>query len=263
MTLELSLLGEILNLARDPDVNLEEFRDLVARSPKLATEIVKIANSALYGMEGKIHRLERAVLILGIRTVSQIASTLLVADIMRGVEIGGVSSDALWMHSLETGVCTQLLARWLGLPFESEAYLCGLIHDLGVVDLFAEYGEAYAEIVRKSVDEDVALTGLEQSRFSETHGQRLASRAEAWDFPDILKEAVEHHDTPEEASPLGKSLAQLLYASHELIENPLAGWRDAAPSGGVLLKDLGLDERDIRDIREELQVRMKDVVSVF
>ena len=76
MSIELALLGEIMAISRDSDASLEEFGQKVGTSPQLAREVVRISNSALYGMEGKINRLERAVLILGMRTVAEIASML-------------------------------------------------------------------------------------------------------------------------------------------------------------------------------------------
>ena len=122
MSTELVLLGEILQLASDSGCNLDTFGEKVATSPKVTAEVVRVSNSALYGMEGKINRLERAVLILGMRTVADIASALLVAARMKNMDVGELRGDAIWTHSLEIGVCAQLVARSLGLPLESEAY---------------------------------------------------------------------------------------------------------------------------------------------
>ncbi len=265
MSLELSLLGEILQMSRDPDVNVDAFQERVGRSPRLAAMVVRVSNSALYGMEGKIHELRRAVLILGIKSVTQISSGILVAESMRSAEIGGVSGDALWLHALETAICAELLARCLGLPLESEAYLAGLIHDLGIVDLFDEHGEAYADAMRCSRSGDVALHGLEESLFGETHGQRLARLAGEWGFPDVLQEAVAFHHRPDGASPLGRPLALLLRAAHVVVEDPVGGWRDHVPgdSDTGVLDELGLDAQDAEDVREELAARMKDASAVY
>ncbi len=128
---ELCLLGEILQLAKASDASLEDFVGKVGGSPNLAARVLQISNSALYGMEGHVQRLDRAVLILGVEVVAGIAASVVVAERARKAHPTGLPADALWLHSLETGVCAELLTRFLGLPGHREAYLAGLLHDLG------------------------------------------------------------------------------------------------------------------------------------
>ncbi len=124
---DLAFLGEILSLSRDPSLNLDEFLEKLGVSPGLAADVVRAADSPLYGMGGKIARLERAVLILGARTVASIASALVVRRTMVGSEAGR-QGHAIWMHSLETGVCAELVATCLDLGIEADAYVAGLLH---------------------------------------------------------------------------------------------------------------------------------------
>jgi HD-like signal output (HDOD) protein len=265
MSIELVLLGEILDLAQDPETHLDAFGEKVATSPQLAAEVVRVSNSALYGMEGRINRLERAVLILGIRTVAEIASSLLVASRMRGVNIGKLGGDALWMHSLETGVCAQLIARCLSLPSESEAYLAGLLHDLGLLDLYESYGEPYSDTVQRCKSEQVPLVGLEQEAFGETHGERLLARASDWRFPQHLREAIGYHDTPAQAPEASRTLATLIRAAHIIVAEPSQGWScmPPTPEDDEILRDLGVLPEDAGDIQSLLAERMKEVLTVL
>ena len=266
MSIEFALLGEIISLSSDTnDAPLDDFSDKVATSPKLAAEVVRISNSALYGMEGKINRLERAVLILGMRTVAEIASSLLVASRMQGVSIGALGGDALWLHSLETGVCAQLIARCLLPSIESEAYLAGLLHDLGMLELYESYGEPYAKVVTRCQLEQIPLVELEQAAFGETHGQRLLSRAGDWHFPELLTEAIGHHDTPDDAPDASRTLATVVRAAHIVLAEPGKGWTDLPPTplDEQILQELGLQPDDVIDIRALLEERMKDVVQVL
>jgi HD-like signal output (HDOD) protein len=265
MSIEMTLLGQILNMSRDPEGDLNEFSNKVASSPRLATEIVRIANSALYGMEGRIHQLERALMVLGVRTVASIASSILVGDKVRDIEIGGVTGDQLWMHSLETGTCAQLMARCLSQPLESEAYLAGLLHDLGMLDLFSDHGTAYAELVELTLREPLELHELEQERFGETHASRLGGLLRAWDFPELLQVAVGAHHAPETAPESSRMLAALVKGAHCLITDPTDGWQDAThgPDDATFLADLGLLPEDVGDLRAELTERMKKISAVL
>jgi HD-like signal output (HDOD) protein len=265
MSAELVLLGEILSLARDPDVSLEEFGAKVATSPHLASEVVRVSNSALYGMEGRVHRLERAVLILGIRSVSSIASAILVGERLKAASIGGLSGDALWMHSLETGVCAQLLARSLDLPLEGEAYLAGLLHDLGILELHEEHGAPYGALVDRVREQALDLVAQERETFGVDHAQRLLERTRVWGFPDLLQQSVGHHHAPEHADPRARPIAALIHAAHVLIEIPVREWKDHVPSAvdGDALAALGLTTDDVADVLEELGERTKEIAAVF
>ncbi len=265
MSIELVLLGEILNLSRDDNVSLENFGQKVAASPKLAVEIVRVSNSALYGMEGKIDRLERAVLILGMRTVSQIASSVLVKAKMNGVQIGSLHGDQLWTHSLETGVCAQLIARCLSLPLESEAYLAGLLHDLGVVEMSQAHGARYADVVVNATQSAESLATAEQDAFGETHETKLCEIAADWGFRDLLINAIGHHHDPNAANDRSRPLATLLYAAHVVLEDHSEAWSDHGPSeqDEAVLSDLGLLPDDLEDIRVLTEERLKEVSGVF
>lgn len=265
MSAELVLLGEILRLARNPDVSLEEFGSKVASSPHLASEVVRVSNSALYGMEGRVHRLERAVLILGIRNVSSIASAILVGHRIKSASIGELDGDALWTHSLETGVCAQLLARSLDLPLESEAYLAGLLHDLGILELHEEHGEPYGRVVDRARQHALDLVMLERETFGVDHAARLLECTRSWGFPELLQQVVGHHHAPEHADPLARPIAALIQTAHIVIESPLREWKDHAPSAedGDRLAAIGLTADDVADVLEELGERTKEIAAVF
>lgn len=266
MSGEIALLGQILTLASDEHVRIDEFSTVVASSPSLAAQVVKVANSALYGMEGKVTRLERAMLILGVRTVAAIASSVLVANETRGLRIGSISGDALWMHSLETGACAELLARCLSWPHESEAYLAGLLHDLGTQQLFEEHGDAYAALLEKAPAGDRPIVELEREQFGEDHGQRLERLATQWAFPSVLCAAFSHHHAPGAVSEPGQAVSALVHAAHILVEQPSEGWTDHAAHPEVdaaFLRGLGLSEDDIADVRATLEERLKDLAAAF
>jgi HD-like signal output (HDOD) protein len=131
MTRELALLERIVALARARHVRLEDFAHTLAASPELAADVVRVAGSALYGMEGRIHGLQRAVLILGVETVTEIAAAVLAQR-----EFG--AARTAWHHGLQIGACGQLIARRLDLRLETEVWVTGLFHELRSLELARE-----------------------------------------------------------------------------------------------------------------------------
>ena len=197
---DLEFLGEILGLSRDPSLNLDEFLGKLGVPPGLAEDVVRAADSALYGMEGKITHLERAVLILGARTVASIVSGLVIRRTLVESE-PGQKGHTIWLHSLETGICAELVATCLELGSQSDAYVAGLLHHL---------------------------------------------------------EANELRDTVQ-----GQRHATLVRASHALVEEPYAGWKDGLPGDQRTLADLGLLSADLVEIRRATRERTKALTSVF
>jgi putative nucleotidyltransferase with HDIG domain len=265
MSAELALLGGILRDCEDPDLSLGEFAERVARSPQLASEIVRVANSALYGMEGRIKRLDRAVLMLGQRPVASIATGVLVARRSRSLAIGPIRGDALWLHSLETAICAELIARCLDLADPGEAYLAGLIHDMGIPELGEAHGESYARVLERAAREELPLEALEREALGDSHAARLAELAGEWGFPEGIRAAIAAHHAPLEAQEGSRSLASLIAASHALLAEDPAGWIEpgADLEAGPVLEKLGLLPDDVVEIRELTAEKLQQSADVF
>lgn len=123
MTDALVLLGELLRRSDDAHASLDDFLARVRDRSELADEVVRVANSELYPMPGRITRLERAVLILGRDAVASIASGLIAARTF-------ASEPARWEHALRVALCAREVARVLEIDAEDAAYRAGLLHDL-------------------------------------------------------------------------------------------------------------------------------------
>jgi HD-like signal output (HDOD) protein len=228
--------------------------------------VVKVANSPLYGMEGRITRLERGVVILGVRTVAGIASSVLMQSHMRDTRLCNLPPNALWMHSLEIGACAELLARSLGWPQEPEAYLAGLLHDLGTLHMFQEHGPRYCEQLQRAQRSQLDLEACERESFGQTHGERLKQLAAQWGFPVTLYDLFEFHHRPLEAPEPTRALVSLVYAAHIVVEEPSEGWSDQGPQAETqraILDQLGLSPDDLHDVRALLDERLKDFAAAL
>ncbi|MEE8558081.1 MAG: HDOD domain-containing protein [Myxococcota bacterium] len=264
MSGELALLGKVLQLAGDAEAEIQEFVETVGQSPNLAARVVQVSNSALYGMEGRVQRLDRGVLILGVDTVAGIATSVVVAERAKRVKIPGMPADALWLHSLVTGICAEILARSLGLPVYREAYLAGLLHDLGIIDLCEQENARCADLVVQAPESHCPLYQLEREKLGRTHGELLAESAEEWGLPEPLRMAIRFHDSPGEAPEHSRTLASLLLASHALTQE-LSGWSDDPPDGAAQaeLEGLGIDLADLEDLRDLVAERLKTASRLF
>ncbi|MFQ5699364.1 MAG: HDOD domain-containing protein [Myxococcota bacterium] len=262
---ELAVLGELLQLAEDPNLSLATFAERVAAAPKLAGEILRVANSALYGMAGRISRLERAVLILGQTTVTQIATTVLVAEQTRSLEIGPIRGPALWLHCLESAYGAAAIARALETAEPAEAHLAGLLHDLGIPDLFESYGDRYARVVTRATAEGAPLEELERETFGETHAERILQRAGEWGFPARIRLALGCHHAPLDGPEDSRALASMIVAAHSLVADDPAGWSEpgGVGAGSDWLEELGLLPAEVQEVREVTRERLKEAQATY
>jgi HD-like signal output (HDOD) protein len=165
------------------------------------------------------------------------------------------------MHSLEIGACAELLARSLGWPHEPEAYLAGLLHDLGTLNMFQEHGPRYCEQLQRAQRGHLDLEACERESLGQTHGVRLKQLGGQWGFPGGLLDVFEYHHRPLEAPEETRALVSLVYAAHLIVEEPTEGWSDQGAHAEVdraILDQLGLSTDDMCDVRALLEERLKD-----
>jgi HD-like signal output (HDOD) protein len=238
---------------------VDELVGCVSRSPALAAEVVRVAGSPAYLRGGRIDRLDRAVLILGARTVGEIATALATTSRTRGRTIGAREPDALWLHSLAIGIGAELVGRCLGAPNASDAHVVGLLHDLGVLDLHDEHGEAYARLLARARAEGVPLERLERRELGCTHAERIAERLRAEGAPDPLCDALRAHDDPLSAPADARMTAALVHAAHVIAAGEVSPWTDLphAQAHDRFLGSLGLFPDDATDVAWLLCERVK------
>jgi HD-like signal output (HDOD) protein len=256
---DFAALAEILRLSRDPDLCVEELVQSVSRAPALAAEVVRIAGSPAYLRGGRIDRLDRAVLILGARTVAEIATAITTTARARGRAIGTREPDALWLHSLSIGVGAELAGRCIGAPCAADAHVVGLLHDLGSLELHDEHGEEYASLVARARAEAVPLERLERQELGCTHGEQIARRLRAGGAPEVLCDALAAHDDPLAAAPQARMTAALVHAAHVIAGGETSPWTDLPhePAHDRFLASLGLFADDATDVAWLLCERVK------
>ena len=139
---------KIIRLVEDPDSTARDLNQVISNDPALGTRILKVVNSAFYGLPDQIGSINRAIVLLGLNAVKNIAIAASLAKLFRGGKICP-SFDArdLWTHCIAVATGTRLLADKTGLGLPDEAFLAGLIHDI----------PSCAELVGRIMNEAEAL----------------------------------------------------------------------------------------------------------
>lgn len=195
---------EVLRLCRAEDATLEALAAAISRDPALAARLLRFANSTLYGPSEEVTSVQRATLVLGMKTVQLMAlSFSLVATVPVEGRAGAFDYARFWRRSLVRSVTARALAGRVGSPAQDEAFLAGLLGEIGVVVLARCAPEAYAKVL---ADERTQRRGwpapeAERAHVGATQAEVGEALLEAWQIPRAIALAVRHAGSPEALSP--------------------------------------------------------------
>jgi len=248
----------IVEVVEDPRSSARDLHAIIKNDPALSTKILKVVNSAFYGLPGQIANVDRAVVLLGLRAVKNIALAASVSRVFKGLRpVPGFNPKELWHHSLAVGVGSRLICRIRNKAKAEEAFLAGLIHDLGIIVALQAFSDRFAEVVAKVKqgsdwrEAEIEVLGVDHQML----GMGLAVK---WKFPMTLRTAMGYHHNPDRVSQENRWIATIVHIADLLAaqENmALAGAtiaEDARPFDPQLLASVGMDETDLETIRDEL-----------
>src|SRR3954449_2025910 len=176
--------AKIVATVEDPKSSAAQLHKIVAHDPALATRILKVVNSAFYGLPGQIGSVERAIVLLGLNAIKNIAVATSLGQLFRSVKLcEGFTAKDLWTHCIAVGVTARELARQMKVPIADEAFLAGLIHDVGMLvslQLWPEKLRAACEAA-KAGDRD--FCEVEREIVGLDHQQLGQGLAQMWKFP--------------------------------------------------------------------------------
>ena len=183
---------------RDDRSGAREIGALIRTDPALSAALLRVANSALYCRSGSIGSIERAVALVGLREVRDLAFGISVVNAFKGIPNELVSMEDFWIHSLHCAVAAQSLATLVKGCNNDSLFTMGLLHDIGHLVMFSADPEGSSRALELSLDENGSLSPYlsERKVFAFDHMAVGAELARLWQLPDGLRESIEFHHTP-------------------------------------------------------------------
>jgi putative nucleotidyltransferase with HDIG domain len=195
----------LLWMLEDPRTSAADLGRLIESDPALSTQVIRLANTAFYGLSGKVSSAWRAVTVLGLATVRALATTA-AFDLFS--EKGRSVPDDFWNHSVTTAAASSSLARRVGVQ-ANDAFSAGLLHDIGAALVFRRAPRRYDAVMELlAADPALTLVEAERSEFGLTHADVGAAALSVMKVPPELCEAIgAHHTAPHEVTTrLGRML---------------------------------------------------------
>jgi putative nucleotidyltransferase with HDIG domain len=184
-----------LGLVSQEDVSIHALGKVVQMDPSFSAELLRFANSALFGARREVKSLPHAIMLVGIDRLKTIATFIAMNRMVRS----SVRVEALrkvWTHSLATALIAEEASRVSSVARET-GYTAGLLHNLGTLGLMSAFPDEYSRMLEVSNDFGFDLLQTERDLFEIDHCAAGAYLAREWDFPDELISALAaHHDEP-------------------------------------------------------------------
>jgi len=207
------VLSRLLHELNNENLQLRSLSDLIRQDAALAMKVLAVANSSAYKRRSAIESIEQCVNVLGLRLVKVIAMSISLQQFLNEFA-GGLSFDfaRYWQHSLMVAFLADEVARKTNYPSHEEAYLAGLLHDIGKFALLATRAAQYVELLNAHAD-DEDLAAHEFSVFGLTHCDAGAALIERWNLGSLIADAIRHHhDSPMQAASATELVRLLLLA---------------------------------------------------
>ena len=191
--------AKVLRLLDDPDASADQVEQLLKQDPSLTANLLKLTNSAYFGIPSKVGSVRHAIAMLGWKRLSKLVMAACVSAIT-DQQIPGydLQPGVLWQHSVAVSVTAEGLMRELKVAESDEIFTAALLHDLGKL-ILGGFVEKELEEIEKAAARGIPFQMAEQEVLGTDHAEIGALMLESWSFPPKLVSAVRWHHDPDSA----------------------------------------------------------------
>ncbi|MBL4889149.1 MAG: HDOD domain-containing protein [Candidatus Lindowbacteria bacterium] len=249
-----AVVTQILKMVNDPKSSANAVQAILGRDPSLTFKVLKLVNSAFYGYVGKIKTVHQAVVILGFNTIKSLALSATVFSAFGGKGRDAFDRDAFWRHSIAVGVAGRMIAMEVNAEDPEEAFVAGIIHDVGKVVL-DEYAPEYFDQVLEYVQEnDCLIYEAERKVLGSSHAQVGRWLAAKWGLPPETIDVVFYHHQPTNAkhAPQMTSIIHIADILARTLKLGSGGDNKIPPLDKGAWKIVGIEEGKLKNVLEKL-----------
>ncbi|MCC6229006.1 MAG: HDOD domain-containing protein [Phycisphaerales bacterium] len=263
---------KIVELVEDPKSTAQDLHKVISNDPALCSRILKVVNSSFYGLPGQIASINRAIVMLGLNAVKNIAIAASLAKLFRGGELTpNFSARDLWNHSTAVAATCKVIADSLRLGLSDEAFLAGLIHDIGVmVEMQYDRNKLIEVLETVKCDSNGVpqcnMRDVEHKVFGATHTEFGAGLAEKWKFPKSFSLVTGYHHTPLELPAESRTLTTIVHIADRLACEAAPGFRldlQTLEVGADVRDAIKLSSEKFEEIRKNLPAALKNVGNLL
>lgn len=244
--------SKIMTLVEDPSSTARDLQNVIKHDVALSAKILKVVNSAFYGLPRQVGSVDRAIVLLGMSTVKNIAVATSMAKLFGGQDISGKhTARDLWRHCLACGVFCKMLTKLRRGVENDEIFVAGLMHDIGILVEKQAYPKELAEAIELAESKEIDLWKAELEVLGADHQAFGTALANKWKFPPVFQIATGYHHQPEKLSAQHREVAATVYVADILATCKEVGFAvDNSDPNLDTLDMLGITEGQIDGLLE-------------
>ncbi|MBI5363742.1 MAG: HDOD domain-containing protein [Planctomycetes bacterium] len=259
-----AVVQKVQRMLEDPNTGAKEIGKLVASDAPIAAKVLKIANSAYYGLRERCLAPEHASAVLGVRVLRNVVTQAAVISKYDHLKGSVFDLTGLWKHSILVAQSCNFLGKrckaMIGLSAD-ELYVCGLLHDLGQVVLLDCMQKDYLDVVAYAREKNLPLHAAEQERLGFGHTDVGNIVAQQWGLPAQVGTAIlNHHASPDvlASDPVASLVANVNLVVHRVVEGNLGAAATVIDANTI--HQLGLRPTDVTELVEFVDKAKASVV---
>ncbi len=189
--------ARVIEILSGDEPDLHEVAEIVRLDDALSIAVLRLANSAKFGVPGREFNLREATIRLGVKSLSRIVLQQQVSTVLDGdVRAFGLRRGALWRGALGGAFAAEKLAAMHASEVKEQAFVCALLRDIGKLVLDLKHGADYERLVAEHLTPNTTFDQAERAAFGADHAEVGAALAEHWKLPPEVADAIRHHHTP-------------------------------------------------------------------
>lgn len=256
----------VLKLTSDPKTSIAELANTIVKDQVLTAKVLRMANSVYYGYARRIYSISEALIILGFSTVRNLVLAASVYTVM-DKELQGyfLPKGDLWKHCMSTALIARSLAKKVNYELPDQAFIAGLLHDIGKIILNTYMKERFKSVIEKVNQENIPFMDAEHQILGFDHAIVGSRVAEKWNLPQELVEAIATHHSPSRAkvNPKLTSITHVADAASMAMGIGLGGDGMLYPFDNFATKQLNITEEIIEQTMAEIADSMIDAETIF
>jgi putative nucleotidyltransferase with HDIG domain len=215
---------DVLAALRDDDVRIDDCANRIARDQALTALTLRLANSAFYGVPGRVATIQDAVQVLGLRTLSTLLQAAALVSRFPPSTCAAFQAATFWRNSIGTAISARCIAGELRQD-ANIAFTAGLLHDIGRLALATHFADAFTQALALQQKEDLPPLQAERHVLGADHAEVGAMVARHWHYPPTIVDAIARHHQPLPATltPRNASITEVVHMANgvaHMLEQP-------------------------------------------
>lgn len=262
---------QVIQMTQRDDVAVADIARVIEQDPALTVKLLKLVNSPLFGMTRKVSSIQQAMVVLGLRTVKVMVLSFSLVETIQAPAKCDFDYGGYWRRSLTTAVAGRLLAEQVRRPLAEEAFVGGLLCDIGMLAAQVCAPGEYEPVLTAYAEKKGTLQELERAMLGVTHEALTAALLDHWGLPQSLCEAIcSHHSaiadpSPSPAGGAPSELVRVLRSASMIADlfcaDVQAGYLETCRQR--LIVELPMAEPVLNAVLEALDNHVKETASLF